>query len=114
MLLALTGQPWKLRVEQPASAGSTTSGTAAKQSITTDVESILGADPQYSWFLAECYALIDDRAAALAWLERAATLGFINYPLLARRDPLLEPLRAEPAFQQLITKVKLQWESFSV
>ena len=87
---------------------------AARQSVTADVESILGADPQYSWFLAQCYSLIDDKACAIQWLERAASLGFINYPLLARRDPLLEPLRNEPSFQQLIGRVKLQWESFAV
>jgi non-specific serine/threonine protein kinase len=87
---------------------------AARQSVTAEVESILAADPQYSWFLAQCYALIDDRPCALDWLDRAATLGFINYPLLAHRDPFLEPLRGEPAFQALISKVKQQWESFTV
>jgi len=87
---------------------------AARQSVTAEVESILAADPQYSWFLAQCYALIDDRPCALDWLDRAATLGFINYPLLAHRDPFLEPVRGEPAFQALLNKVKQQWESFTV
>jgi non-specific serine/threonine protein kinase len=87
---------------------------AAKRSITPEVEEILGADPQYSWFLAQCYALVDDRPHALGWLDRATTLGFINYPLLAHRDPFLESLRGEPAFQALIADVKQKWESFTV
>jgi hypothetical protein len=87
---------------------------AARGSITPEVQAILGSDPQYSWFLAECYALIDDRRCAVDWLTRAASLGFINYPLLAERDPLLAPLRGEPAFQELIAGVKQQWESFTV
>jgi serine/threonine protein kinase len=87
---------------------------AARSSITPEVQAILGSDPQYSWFLAECYALIDDRRCALDWLDRAASLGFINYPLLADRDPLLASIRGEPAFRELIAGVKQQWESFTV
>jgi non-specific serine/threonine protein kinase len=87
---------------------------AARASVTPEVQAVLGSDPQYSWFLAECYAVIDDRHCALEWLDRAASRGFINYPLLAERDPLLEPLRGEPAFQELIAGVKRQWESFTV
>jgi non-specific serine/threonine protein kinase len=87
---------------------------AARASVTPQVQAVLGSDPQYSWFLAECYAVIDDRHCALEWLDRAASRGFINYPLLAERDPLLESLRGEPAFQELIAGVKRQWESFTV
>jgi serine/threonine protein kinase/predicted Zn-dependent protease len=87
---------------------------AARRSVTAEVQEVLGSDPQYSWFLAECYALIDDRASAIQWLDRAAARGFINYPLLAQRDPFLAPLRSEPAFISLIADVKRQWESFTV
>ena len=87
---------------------------AARSSITPEVQAVFGSDPQYSWFLAECYALIDDRCGAIDWLRRAASLGFINYPLLAERDPLLASVRGEPAFQELIAGVKQQWESFTI
>ena len=87
---------------------------AARRSITPDVQDVLGSDPQYSWFLAECYALIDDRACAIQWLDRAAARGFINYPLLAERDPFLAPLRSEPAFTSLMRDIKRRWESFTV
>jgi non-specific serine/threonine protein kinase len=87
---------------------------AARRSMTPAVQQVLGSDPQYSWFLAECYALIDDRPAALDWLNRATALGFINYPLLAETDPFLAPLRSDPTFQKLIADVKGRWESFTV
>jgi hypothetical protein len=86
----------------------------ARASVTPEVQEVFGSDPQYSWFLSECYALIDDRPGAIDWLTRAASRGFINYPLLAERDPFLAPLRGEPAFQELIAGVKRQWESFTV
>jgi non-specific serine/threonine protein kinase len=84
----------------------------ARCSVTPAVEEILGADPQYSWFLAQCYALVDDRDRAIEWLGHAAKLGFINYPLLAERDPFLEPLRSEPAFKTLIEDIRQRWEAF--
>jgi tetratricopeptide (TPR) repeat protein len=86
----------------------------AAQNMTTEVEAVLGGDAQYSWFIADAYALADDRESAVKWLERAASLGFINYPLLADRDPFLQPLRAEPAFKTLLGDIKHQWEHFTV
>jgi predicted Zn-dependent protease len=86
----------------------------ARRSLTSEVQTVLGGDAQYSWFLAQCYALIDDRAAAIQWLEHAASLGFINYPLLAAIDPFLAPLRGEPGFLSLIGDIKQRWESFTV
>jgi serine/threonine protein kinase len=86
----------------------------ARESVTPEVEGLLGADPQYSWFLAQCYALIDDRDRAIDWIRRAADLGFINYPLLAERDPFLATLRSEPAFKPLIEDIRRRWEAFVI
>ena len=88
--------------------------TAASRSISPEVEATLGGDAQYCWFLAECYALANDSAASIRWLERAVSLGFINYPLLAERDPFLASIRKEPAFTSLINDVQRRWESFTV
>ena len=87
---------------------------AAARSVTPEVEATLGGDAQYCWFLAECYALAGDSASAIRWLQQAASLGFINYPLLAERDPFLASLRDEPAFRSLIADVQRRWESFTV
>ncbi|MBI2151022.1 MAG: hypothetical protein HYU27_10535, partial [Acidobacteria bacterium] len=36
----------------------------------------------WSWYVAECYAFVDESDEALDWLENAVRLGFINYPFL--------------------------------
>jgi hypothetical protein len=47
---------------------------------------------------------------ALDWIENAVRRGYLNYPLLAVHDPLLEPARAEPRFKALLEAVRPQWE----
>jgi hypothetical protein len=39
--------------------------------------------------------------------------GFINYPFLAERNPFLEPVRDDAAFQALMGEVRQRWEAFS-
>ena len=38
--------------------------------------------------------------------------GSINYPMLAKGDPLLQPLRGEPRFQRLLDCIRPEWERF--
>jgi hypothetical protein len=67
----------------------------------------------HAWNLAECFALLGERARALDWLAKAVERGLLNYPLLAHLDPFLENVRTEPAFTTLMTDVRQQWEEFS-
>jgi hypothetical protein len=48
---------------------------------------------------------------ALDWLEQANRLGLTNYPFLARHDRMLDHVRANPRFQQLLQRIKHQWET---
>jgi non-specific serine/threonine protein kinase len=64
--------------------------------------------------MATGYALIEERDAALDWLENAICRGFINYPFLSRYDPLLVNIRQERRFTDLMEKVRSQWERFAV
>ena len=69
-------------------------------------------DGQLASTLGEHYSLLGDHDAALDWLEIAVSRGWINYPLYARTDPFLEPLRSVPRFQEFLARVKVLWEHF--
>jgi non-specific serine/threonine protein kinase len=84
------------------------------ETATDELRTNAAADPFYAWNVAEAFALVDDRAEAVAWLERAADRGFLNHPLLAERDPLLASLRADAAFAALMQRVEARWKAFEV
>lgn len=84
------------------------------EAATEELRAAAAADPFYAWNAAEAFALVGDRAEAVAWLERAADRGFLNYPLLAEHDPLLAGLRADPAFAALMRKVEARWKAFEL
>jgi tetratricopeptide (TPR) repeat protein len=79
-----------------------------------DVSPTTRGDFAYALWVADCHALLGDTEGALDWLERSVSLGLINYPFLSVHDPFLEPLRADPRFQQLMERVKREWETFEV
>jgi TolB-like protein/thioredoxin-like negative regulator of GroEL len=84
----------------------------AREALTPDVLEGSRHDLQYSWTLAQCYAMMGDRAEATEWVENAVRRGFWNYPLLAERDPLLKSLRSDPDFLSLMSSTKSRWLNF--
>ncbi len=94
-------------------------GLAGKRSevlscLDTGLRIQLRMDFQYACWVAECYALIDEREAALDWLERDVDLGMINYPFLNQYDPFFARLRGDPRFEKLTARVKVEWENFKI
>jgi TolB-like protein/predicted Ser/Thr protein kinase len=57
------------------------------------------------------YALMGRKAEAMHWLRRAAAEGLPCYPMYAK-DPNLDGLRGDPAFQAFLAERKAQWERF--
>jgi serine/threonine protein kinase/cytochrome c-type biogenesis protein CcmH/NrfG len=86
----------------------------ALQAMTEELSAAARWDDHFSWVTADCFARIDEKVAALEWLENAVRLGFINYPYLSKYDPFLAKLRGEPRFEQLMQRVKRKWEEFEV
>ena len=80
--------------------------------LTEDIKKATWNDFQLPWFIADCYALIDEKEQSLKWIERAIEWGLINYPFLSEGDPFLENIREEERFKKLMVKVRTQWENF--
>jgi serine/threonine protein kinase/Flp pilus assembly protein TadD len=86
----------------------------AYELMTSDYYRWCKRDAYWSYRAAVVFALLDKRKEALDWLENAVDRGFINYPLLAQKDPFLENLRGEERFKKLMERVKKEWEEFEV
>jgi TolB-like protein len=79
--------------------------------IDGDFERWAAKDLLYSWWTAIALTQIGETERALSWLETAVERGNINYPYLSQYDPLLEELRGETRFTQLMERVSQEWES---
>jgi len=62
-------------------------------------------DHHVAYSVGAAFAQLRDGSAALEWLERSADTGFPCYPWFAR-DPLLDPVRSDPRFARLLTRLK--------
>ena len=71
-------------------------------------------DFQYGYFVAQVYAIANDKKESLKWLEHAVDIGMINYPFIKEHDPLIENIRGEERFIKLMKRVKKEWEDFEV
>ncbi len=67
----------------------------------------------WSWWVAECHAFIGDEDLAIDWLENAFRHGFMNYPYLSIHDRVFRRLDANPAFQELLGRIKAASEQFA-
>jgi TolB-like protein/Flp pilus assembly protein TadD len=57
------------------------------------------------------YALAGKTGDAVKWLRTTADTGMANYPLFVR-DPNLNRIRKEPAFNQFMTELKTRWDGY--
>ena len=77
--------------------------------ITDDLKAVARADMQYSSWMAELFALVDDRDSAFEFLRNAITRGFLNYPFLAQHNRLLKGLHTDPRFAPLMEDLRRRW-----
>lgn len=81
------------------------SGTEKKM----DERGVSDAEAMYK--IAQAYAVLGDRPAALRMLRRSIEGGFFCYPYL-RDDPLLDAVRGEPAYAALLDSARKSHEDF--
>jgi serine/threonine protein kinase len=82
--------------------------------LTPELIGALEGDPQYCWFLAQCYALAGDVDGGLRWIDAAIARGFINYELLAAKDPFLAVLRGDPRYTALMEQVQQRRDALPI
>jgi serine/threonine protein kinase len=80
--------------------------------MTPDFAKVLERDYSFAHHVAGAFALLGDTDEALKWLETAVAAGLINYPMYAHHDPLLESIRGDERFEELMARVKRDWEAF--
>ena len=69
------------------------------------------SDPEGMYKVAQAYAVLGDKAAALHMLRHSIGGGFFCYPYFVH-DPLLQSLRGEPEFQELMQQALRRHEQF--
>jgi len=88
--------------------------TGARAELTPDFYEWCYRGNTWSYFLAGAFSLANAKEDAMKWLEHAVDLGWISYPLLAKKDPFLANIRGEERFKKLMERVKYEWENFEV
>jgi adenylate cyclase len=79
----------------------------------SDVEFFAQRNFAYSYYVSTCYAIIGEKEIALDWLDNSIQ-RCANYPFIYEYDPLLESIRGEERFNQLMKKAKYEWEHYEV
>jgi DNA-binding winged helix-turn-helix (wHTH) protein/TolB-like protein len=68
-------------------------------------------DPEATYKMAQAYAVLGDKESALRMLRYSIESGFFSYPYFLT-DPLLDSIRHEPQFAQLMTNARTRQEAF--
>ena len=68
-------------------------------------------DPEGTYKIAQAYAALGDKTSALRTLRMSVESGFFSYPYLSK-DPLLNDLRHEPEFDQILNTARQRHEAF--
>ncbi len=85
---------------------------AAAELATPSLRETVFGDPHYSWAMAQSCALLGQTEESLVWLDNALEKGFLNYPMIARWDHTLAPIRQQPACVAILQRMKMRWEAF--
>ena len=81
----------------------------ALAAITPDVLGLAAHNEMWSRELTHCYALAGRVDEAIHWFENTVRIGTINYPFWSRHDWMLDNLRGDERFQQILEQVRAEW-----
>jgi eukaryotic-like serine/threonine-protein kinase len=80
--------------------------------MTPELRAAAKWDEIFAWWVADCFALVNEPEAAIDFIERAVEFGFINVTWLSKYEPFLTNLRDEPRFGRLMERVRRAWRAF--
>jgi tetratricopeptide (TPR) repeat protein len=86
-------------------------GLETLQALETTIQRRGVGDPEATYKMAQAYAALGDNVSALRMLRYSIEHGFFPYPYFVA-DPLLEPIRREPPFQELISVARQRYMAF--
>jgi DNA-binding winged helix-turn-helix (wHTH) protein/TolB-like protein len=89
----------------------TSEGLAILRQVETKINQRGVGDPEASYKIAQAYAVLGDKAAALRVLRHSIDSGFFSYPYFLT-DPLLDNLRNEPEFSRLVNAARQRHQAF--
>jgi TolB-like protein/Tfp pilus assembly protein PilF len=71
------------------------------------------ADAETMYLLASSSALLAEKEKSVRWLRKGVEAGFFNYPAMLR-NPFLDSVRDDPAFEQVLAIAKEKHEQFKL
>jgi DNA-binding winged helix-turn-helix (wHTH) protein/TolB-like protein len=86
-------------------------GLEILRSTENKVEARGVGDSEAIYKVAQAYAVMGDKASALRILKHSIDTGFFPYPYFVT-DPLLDSLRGEPQFAELLQRARQRHEAF--
>jgi DNA-binding winged helix-turn-helix (wHTH) protein/TolB-like protein/Flp pilus assembly protein TadD len=104
---AQIGKALSLGIRQHASEG-----LAVLRQVEAKINQREVGDPEATYKIAQAYAMLGDKTSALRVLKRSIDSGFFSYPYFLT-DPLLDSLRNEPEFSQLLGAARQRHEAFA-
>jgi hypothetical protein len=69
-------------------------------------------DPEATYKIVQTYAALGDKLSALRVLTHSIEIGFFSYPYFLT-DPLLDTLRSEPEFNQVMNTARQRHQAFA-
>ena len=86
-------------------------GLETLQALETTIQRRGVGDPEATYKIAQAYTALGDKVSAFRMLRFSIEHGFFPYPYFVA-DPLLEPIRREPQFLELMSAARQRYVAF--
>jgi len=82
--------------------------------VANDLQAYARRDKEFSWWIADCLAMIGEIDEALDWLANSIEMGLVNDRFFSEFDPFLVPLRGNPRFLTLMERAREKQRGFEI